>query len=119
MNQTVEMKCTIDKDLLIKGIAKALEIDFLTPESTPDDPMKAVVTCGHIFESVGDCLKELSDDHRRCALLARELGFEKYMDQEKLVRDIAKDLDKNNDMPELLKDLLRALLKHSGKKHES
>lgn len=96
---------------LVKGIAKHIEVKFLDKESTPTSVGEIMEAAHHVTKSIGNQIKELSTDGKFLAMIARELGFHKFLDANEEIDKAVKDHGMSEELADLLKSILKELKK--------
>ncbi len=113
MSYHLNLQCEIDSFKLIEGLAKAIDVKFLGSQSSPDTPEKAIVVAEKLLKSIAETINEISSDERACIVLAKKLNFGRFMDKAELLSKIMSDISGLENVPDKVKDLLRALLNES------
>lgn len=101
---------------LLKPIAKEIEINFLTPESKPTTITEVMKCSHHILKSIAREIEDNSKDPRVLAYFSKMLGFDKYVNEDKELDTMLKDIKCPKELTDLLKGFFEYAKKH---KHEN
>jgi len=106
-----EMKLEYNMEPVIKALASAIDVEFLTEKSKPQNADQVMQAAHHILKNIAGELMNVAQSAKHLALFARSLGFHEFLDPEKELDDLFSRINVDDDVKDILKSILKEVKK--------